>query len=222
MATLPGSLIPWVEQRFFDSEGVPLAGGLIYTYVTGTTTPQDTWAVADPLDDDNLNTNPVVLDMEGRPDSGGIFFGPFSYKVAVYNSDNVFLYDVDGVASWTAFISSLGTTLATGSSNVTSGYTVLSTDQLVTVASTGGANPCIVNLPSAADRSVTDNGNGLPLTIKNIGTVALAVTPDGTDTIETLNSAFTVPGGAVPDCPSILLVSDGVSAWWILASHLCP
>lgn len=49
--------------QFFDDNGVPLDGGLIYTYAAGTTTPATTYtsntgAVA--------NTNPIVLDAAGR------------------------------------------------------------------------------------------------------------------------------------------------------------
>lgn len=50
--------------QFFDNNGLPLSGGLIYTYDAGTNTPQATYttntgAVA--------NSNPIVLDSSGRP-----------------------------------------------------------------------------------------------------------------------------------------------------------
>jgi hypothetical protein len=50
-------------QQFFDNLGEPLAGGLIYAYITGTSTPINTYANADGT---VLNTNPLVLDSSGR------------------------------------------------------------------------------------------------------------------------------------------------------------
>jgi hypothetical protein len=49
--------------QFCDADGNPYAGGTIATYVTGTSTPKETW-----LDPDRvaLNTNPIVLDSAGR------------------------------------------------------------------------------------------------------------------------------------------------------------
>jgi len=47
---------------FTDANGVPLSGGLLYAYLSGTTTPTPTWM------DQSLstyNTNPIVLDSKG-------------------------------------------------------------------------------------------------------------------------------------------------------------
>lgn len=48
---------------FYDNNGAPLNGGLVYTYVAGTTTPKDTYTTSSGL---IANTNPVVLDAGGR------------------------------------------------------------------------------------------------------------------------------------------------------------
>ncbi len=61
MAT--GSLSPEPWLTFVDANGVPLAGGLVYTYSAGTTTPVATYT------DVGLttpNANPIVLDSAGR------------------------------------------------------------------------------------------------------------------------------------------------------------
>lgn len=51
--------------QYLDDNGEPLPGGLLYFYVTGTTTPQNTYS--DPsLDIIYANSNPVVLDAAGR------------------------------------------------------------------------------------------------------------------------------------------------------------
>ncbi len=49
---------------FTDSAGVPLAGGQLYSYVAGTTTPQVTYSDAAGT---IPNTNPIVLNSCGEP-----------------------------------------------------------------------------------------------------------------------------------------------------------
>ena len=49
--------------QFFDDNGVPLAGGLIYTYLSGTSTPATTYTSSSGA---TPNTNPIVLDAAGR------------------------------------------------------------------------------------------------------------------------------------------------------------
>jgi hypothetical protein len=57
------SLLAGAGAQFFTNSGVPLAGGLLYTYAAGTTTPTVTYTSntgATP------NSNPIVLDSAGR------------------------------------------------------------------------------------------------------------------------------------------------------------
>lgn len=49
--------------QFFDANGVPLAGGLLYTYAAGTTTPLTTYTSYTGV---TPNSNPIVLDSAGR------------------------------------------------------------------------------------------------------------------------------------------------------------
>ncbi len=66
-----------------DPNGVPLIGGQLFFYVTGTTTPLNTYS------DSALtiaNPNPVVADSNGR--FGSIFFGSSqAYKVVLYGAN---------------------------------------------------------------------------------------------------------------------------------------
>jgi len=212
MALYPGALIPWIEQRFFTADGVPLIGGKVWTYVAGTSTPQATYTDVD-LTPESAHTNPIILDGEARPEDGPIFLLPNGYKFIVTDSEDVPQYTIDNIENvGQVFAGTFGTILSEGSKNVTSGYVVLNTDRLVTVDSAGGADPCVITLPPAADATQ-------PLCIKNFGNIVLAVTPDGTDTIDSQLGAYTVPIATNPPQPSVLMVSDGVSAWYILASH---
>ena len=63
MASSAGLLVPNAQQQFLDNNGTPIAGGFVYMYVPGTTTPNPTWS--DPLLT-VLNTNPILLDQGGR------------------------------------------------------------------------------------------------------------------------------------------------------------
>ena len=49
--------------QFFDNLGIPLAGGLLYTYTAGTTTPQATYTSSAGT---IASANPIVLDAAGR------------------------------------------------------------------------------------------------------------------------------------------------------------
>ena len=62
--TLPNAVPPpAAEVQFLDANGQPLAGGLLYTYAAGTTTPQVTYTDSTA---NTPNTNPIVLDAWGR------------------------------------------------------------------------------------------------------------------------------------------------------------
>lgn len=212
MALFPGGTLPWIELRFLKvtTAGLePNSSGYFLSFDAGTSTPLETYSDSDLVTSNGVR---VDFDADGRT-TVPVFLSPTGYKFEVYDSNDVLLYTADDVEDiGETFASLFGQLQAAGSKNVTSGYTVLSTDRLVTVASTGGPNPCIVNLPNAADFT------GM-LTIKNVGTVALAVTPTGVQTIDDVAAAYTVTAASTPQFPSIILVSDGVSNYWILGSH---
>ena len=57
------SLFAGAGAQFFDDNGVPLSGGLLYTYAAGTTTAATTYTSATGL---TANSNPIVLNAAGR------------------------------------------------------------------------------------------------------------------------------------------------------------
>jgi len=77
------------DEQLCDETGLPYAGGFLYFYVTGTSTPL---AVYSNSGLSIARTNPVVLDSAGR--AGDIFLQQAAYKVV--------LKDVNGVEIWTA------------------------------------------------------------------------------------------------------------------------
>lgn len=209
MALVAGNLIAWIEEQFNDANGAPLALGLVYTYSAGTSTPLATFTESGLT---VAHTNPIVLNAAGRPPSP-IYSSATSYKFIVRNAAGVEQYTRDNVQNaGQVFASTFGNLQAAGSKQVVSGYVCLSTDRLITVNSTGGASPCVVNLLPAA--SATNM-----LAIKNMGTVALSILPAGADTLEGIAGAYTLAASASPLFRSVLLVPDGVSAWTILSGH---
>lgn len=205
---LPGALLPWVESRFtkVTSDGlVPNAGGFVEFRQTDLTTLQATYS------DSTLttpNANPIELDDDGRtPDP--VYLLPTGYSVFVYDSDMVLLYSdnfVEDVGS--AFLSTQANIQAQGSTQSVSPYVVdNATDNLVVVDS--ATNPFIVTLPAASAR-------GTQLIIKNLSaSVVVRVTPLGSDTIDGINAYYAVPAAVSPLFPTVMLLSDGVSNWWI-------
>ena len=88
------SLLGGAGWQFSDNNGVPLSGGLLYTYAAGTTTPQTTYTSNTGL---TFNANPVVLDSAGRV-SGEIWLTQGqAYKFVLKTSANVTIGTYDNV-----------------------------------------------------------------------------------------------------------------------------
>jgi len=85
------SLSPTPKLQFFDANGAPLAGGLLYTYAAGTTTPLATYTDSTGV---SANTNPIVLDSRGE---ANVWLGADSYKLALYTSAGVLIWTVDNI-----------------------------------------------------------------------------------------------------------------------------
>jgi hypothetical protein len=80
--------------QFFDSNGVPLAGGLLYVYTAGTTTPATTWTTSSGA---VANTNPIVLNAAGRTPYEIWLNSGVTYKFALYTSTNVLIGTYDNI-----------------------------------------------------------------------------------------------------------------------------
>jgi hypothetical protein len=205
--SLPLSLLFGKWQQFTDDLGAPLANGSLKFFIAGTTTPQAVYADSDGMT--SLGTT-VDLNGAGRPSSGsnlvGVYLLPTGYKVNVYNQAAVLQSSTDDVEDvGSAFLADLANIWATGSKSVTTGYTVADSDNWVSV-SEPTTNPAILNLPAAASR-------GGVLFVQNIGPTPVSVTPNGSETINSIAGAYALPIAASPVFPALLLLSDGVSNW---------
>src|SRR5574343_736926 len=96
--------------QFFDNNGDPLAGGKIYTYESGTTTPKLTYT---DVGGTVSNANPIILDSAGRP-PGGIRGATGLYKLIVKSSADVTLATYDAVPLMNDIVTPATEWLATG------------------------------------------------------------------------------------------------------------
>jgi hypothetical protein len=98
-------------QQFFDNNGVPLAGGLIYTYQAGSSTPLTTYTTNNGT---IPNTNPIILNSSGRtPNEIWLEVG-YSYKFILQTSAGVTLQTLDNLYPILQTATGTGATIPTG------------------------------------------------------------------------------------------------------------
>ena len=94
-----------VGWQFFDNNGVPLAGGLIYTYAAGTTTPQATYTTSAGT---IAHANPIVLDSAGRVPGGELWLvigSNYKFVLQTSTATTIATYDnIYGSGSRVAFL----------------------------------------------------------------------------------------------------------------------
>ncbi|TCB77428.1 hypothetical protein [Acinetobacter sp. ANC 4173] len=90
MATLATN----VSFQCLGFDGKPLAGGKIYTYAAGTTTPKTTYTT---MAGTVANPNPVILDQNGK---AKIFLGDGAYRLQILDSNNAIVDDIDQISRY--------------------------------------------------------------------------------------------------------------------------
>lgn len=84
--------VPGLKARFFDSNGVPLVGGQLFSYQAGTTTPLSTYTDSTGL---IPNANPTILDANGQAD---VFISAGFYKFVLEDVNNVVQWTEDNIS----------------------------------------------------------------------------------------------------------------------------
>ncbi|NDB68721.1 MAG: tail fiber protein [Methylocystaceae bacterium] len=102
---------PTAKAQFIDAAGIPLAGGFLYTYVAGTTTPQATYTDAAAS---TPNSNPIVLDSRGE---ANIWLTGSSYKFKLTDANGTEIWTVDNIAPPSTAVSPVFTTNVTIADN---------------------------------------------------------------------------------------------------------
>lgn len=109
------SMLAGAGAQFFDNNGVPLAGGLVYTYTAGTTTPQAAYTTSA---GSIAHSNPIVLDSAGRVSSGGEIWltDAVAYKFVLKTATSTTIGTYDNITGnssgiYAAFADSSGASL---------------------------------------------------------------------------------------------------------------
>ena len=149
-----------VAAQFFDNSGNVLTGGLLYSYLAGTTTPAVTYTSSSGI---TAQPNPIVLNAAGRvPDSGEIWLTDgISYKFVLKDSNDVQIATYDNIVGINSNFVTYGT--QTQTITATQGQTIFT---LTTVSYT----------PAGNTLSVFVNGSKQILTTNYVETSSTVVT----------------------------------------------
>ena len=124
------TLSPSPKMQFFTAAGVPLVGGQLFTYASGTTTPLATYTDST---GNTTNTNPVILDSRGE---ANVWFGPSRYTLLLKDSLDNLIWTAAGVnsspsAQTNVIIATSGQTVFTVPEYGLGGYLMVIVDGLV-------------------------------------------------------------------------------------------
>jgi lysophospholipase L1-like esterase len=92
--TVNMSILAGAGWQFLDNNANPLTGGLVYTYLAGTTTPAATYTSSS---GGTANTNPIVLDSAGRPPAEVWLTAATQYKFVLKDSSGVLIGTYDNI-----------------------------------------------------------------------------------------------------------------------------
>lgn len=98
-------------QQFFDNNGIPLNGGLLYAYQAGSSTPLATYT---DINGNIANANPIVLDASGRSATEIWLTYGFFYKFVLKDSNGVTIGTYDNIYGIVGVQTAVGTTIPTG------------------------------------------------------------------------------------------------------------
>lgn len=177
---------PYVFVQWLDDNGDPLAGGKLYTYAAGTSTPKATYTDSGGL---TANANPVILDAAGRAD---IWLDTGAYKFTLNTAADVLVQTVDNIVGESVNV--FGNTV----NSISSGESVAISDK-------GALYECTAALTLSL-LAVATAGEGFVFSVTNTGAGVVTIDPDGAETIGGA-STYAVAAGA-----SVMVVCDG-AAW---------
>ena len=137
--------------QFFDNSGVPLAGGLLYSYEAGTTTPAATYTTSA---GNIAHTNPIVLDAAGRPPQE-IWLANQLYKLVLKTSAGVLLWTMDNIAGLPAANSQNDLVATAGQTAFTVGFTYTVGNNSLSVLVNGSKQIVTLNYTETSSSVVT-------------------------------------------------------------------
>ena len=138
--------------QFFDNSGVPLAGGLLYSYEAGTTTPAATYTTSAGT---IAHTNPIVLDAAGRPPQEIWLSGSYQYKLVLKTSAGVLLWTMDNLTGLPAAGSQNDLVATAGQTAFTVGFTYTVGNNSLSVLVNGSKQIVTLNYTETSSTIVT-------------------------------------------------------------------
>jgi hypothetical protein len=104
--------------QFLTTTGLPLNGGLLYTYQAGSSTPLATYT---DVNGTTANTNPIVLGTDGRPQNEIWLTYGYNYKFVLKDSGSVTIQSYDNLYGIIGTAPASGTTFPAGGIIIWSG-----------------------------------------------------------------------------------------------------
>lgn len=160
--------------QFFDDNGVPLAGGLIYTYLSGTSTPATTYTSSSGA---TPNTNPIVLDAAGRVPEEVWLTDDVQYRLVLQTALAVQIWVKDNISG---FLSNAGRPVVAPSeatpSQTAAGSLVWNTTSQVLTSGNGSGRVTFVDTATAQ----TLTNKRISPRNQSVGVVTSPFTPDPT------------------------------------------
>ena len=121
--------------QFFNNNGIPLAGGLLYTYAAGTSTPLATYTT---FSGNISNSNPIILDSAGRvPNEIWITVG-YGYKFVLQdaNTNQIATWDNIPINASSPFANDSSSIAYEQGNSVTAGAFIVGQSYLITSVGT--------------------------------------------------------------------------------------
>ena len=195
---------PTAKAQFIDAAGIPLAGGFLYTYAAGSTTPQATYTDSTSA---TANSNPIVLDSRGE---ANIWLSSSTYKFKLTDANGTEIWTVDNIAAPSTALSPVfdsNVTISTESPGPALLITQTGAGAAIRVQDSGDpdSSPFVVDnagsvgIGTAAPSNALDVAGGAIQISTSGGTSRTVMSADSTDSIFSVNDDrnFTVKTNTV-------------------------
>lgn len=157
------SCVAGAAAQFFDNNGNPLSGGLIYTYAAGTTTPAATYTSVTGA---TANTNPIVLDSAGRTPQEIWFTEGASYKFVLRDSAGTLIGTYDNLVGVND-ISDVLTPLSASSGSSLVGFIQAGTGAVARTVQAKLRETCSIVDYGADPTGVSNSGTAIQLALQS-------------------------------------------------------